>query len=264
MTSTESLNEIGRRFSLDGRVALVTGAGSGIGLHLANVLAQAGAKVACVARRAERVEAAAAEIRDAGGEALGCRMDVSDRASIRAGLDRIEDDFGTVDILINNAGLSNPMLFQEMSSEQWNSLLDVNLSGPFHVAQEIARRLIVADKPGSIINIASILGHLAYPAFINYGTTKGALMHMTRYMAVDLLPHGIRVNAIAPGYFPSEMTNPFYETEAGKAEIAKLPPQRLGRLEELDGPVLLLASNASSYMNGSVVTVDYGHSIRLS
>lgn len=264
MTSTAQLERIGKRFSLAGRVALVTGAGSGIGLHAAQVLAEAGAKVACVARRAERVEAAAAQIRAAGGEAIGCRMDVSERESIRAALDRIEERLGTVDILINNAGLSDPNVFQEMSKDQWNSLLDVNLSGPFYVAQETARRLIMASKPGSIINIASILGHLAYPAFINYGTTKGALLHMTRYMALDLLPHDIRVNAIAPGYFPSEMTNPFYETEAGQAEIEKLPPKRLGRLDELDGPLLLLASNASSYMNGSVVTVDYGHSVRLS
>lgn len=264
MSTDNCLDRIGRRFSLEGRVALVTGAGSGIGQHLAQMLAEAGAKVACVARRAERVEAAAADIRDAGGTALGCRMDVAEHDSIRSALNRIEAELGTVDILINNAGLSNPMAFQEMSTEQWNSLLDVNLSGPFFVAQETARRLIMADKPGSIINIASILGQLAYPSFINYGTTKGALIHMTRYMALDLLPHGIRVNAIAPGYFPSEMTNPFYETEAGKKEIQNLPAKRLGSLEELDGPVLLLASNASSYMNGSVVTVDYGHSTRLS
>ena len=128
----------------------------------------------------------------------------------------------------------------------------------------VVQRLIAAGKGGSIINIASILGHLAYPAFLNYGTTKGALIHMTRYMALDLLGHGIRVNAIAPGYFPSEMTNPFYESEAGIKEIANLPAKRLGRLEELDGPLLLLASDASSYMNGSVLTVDYGHSVRLS
>ena len=264
MNTNERLSEIGKRFSLEGRVALVTGAGSGIGLHVANTLAAAGAKVACVARRAERVEAAAGEIVEAGGQAYGCRMDVADRDSIRAGLDKIEDRLGRVDILVNNAGLSNPSVFQEMSNEQWTSLLDVNLSGPFFVAQAVARRLIMAEKPGSIINIASILGHLAYPAFLNYGTTKGALLHMTRYMALDLLPHGIRVNAVAPGYFPSEMTNPFYDSDAGKKEIANLPAKRLGRLAELDGPLLLLASDASSYMNGSVITVDYGHSVRLS
>lgn len=264
MTEYDRLSDIGKRFSLKDKVAVVTGAGSGIGKHVAIVLAEAGAKVACVARRAERVEAVAADIRSAGAQAFACRMDVADGNSIRGALGSIEERLGLVDILINNAGLSSPAAFQEMSNEQWTSLLDVNLSGPFRVAQEVARRLIAAGKPGSIINIASILGHLAYPAFINYGTTKGALIHMTRYMALDLLPHAIRVNAIAPGYFPSEMTNPFYETAAGKKEIEHLPAKRLGRLDELDGPLLLLASDASSYMNGSVVTVDYGHSIRLS
>lgn len=257
--------EVLKRFSLAGRVALVTGAGSGIGERMAHVLAAAGAEVACVARRVERVEAVAAAIRDAGGKAMACRMDVADKASIGPALDEVQARFGKpVHILVNNAGLSNPTLFQQMSDEQWNSLLDVNLSGPFYAAQAVAQRLIAAGQGGSIINIASILGHLAYPAFINYGTTKGALIHMTRYMALDLLSHGIRVNAIAPGYFPSEMTNPFYESEAGIKEIANLPARRLGRLEELDGPLLLLASEASSYMNGSVLTVDYGHSVRLS
>jgi len=264
MSEPQVSSAIAQRFSLAGRVALVTGAGSGIGLHFAHTLAAAGAKVACVARRADRVEAVAAQIRDRGGQAIGCRMDVADPASINEALNHIEGQLGRADILINNAGLSNPAAFQEMTDVQWTSLLDVNLSGPFYVAQAVARRLIAAGQPGSIINIASILGHMAYPAFLNYGTTKGALIHMTRYMALDLLAHGIRVNAIAPGYFPSEMTNPFYESEAGKKEIANLPAKRLGRLEELDGPVLLLASEASSYMNGSVLTVDYGHSVRMS
>jgi NAD(P)-dependent dehydrogenase (short-subunit alcohol dehydrogenase family) len=132
------------------------------------------------------------------------------------------------------------------------------------VSQEMARRLIMKKQPGAIINIASILGKLAKDNFINYGATKGALIHLTEYMALDLLPHGIRVNALAPGYFPSEMTNPFFESEAGKKEIAALPPKRLGRLEELDGPLLLLASDASSYINGTTLTVDYAHSVRLS
>lgn len=264
MSPDDKLSALGRRFSLEGRVALVTGAGSGIGLHVAKVLAGAGARVACVARRAERVEAVAAGIRDGGGQAFACRMDVADCDSIATAMDAIERRLGHVDILVNNAGLTSPALLQDMSDEQWTSLLDVNLSGPFYVARAVAKRLIAAGRPGSIINIASILGHLAYRAFVNYGTTKGALLHMTRYMALDLLPHGIRVNAIAPGYFPSDMTNPFYATEAGKKEIANLPPGRLGRLEELDGPLLLLASDASSYMNGSVLTVDYGHSVRLS
>lgn len=265
MTTHVETGDVLKRFSLEGRVALVTGAGSGLGERMAHVLAAAGAKVACVARRVERVEAVAAAIRDAGGQAMACRMDVGDRSSLGPALDAIEARFGgPVEILINNAGATDPTVFYEMTEAQWTSVLDVNLSGPFYVTQVVAQRLIAAGKGGSIINIASILGHLAYPNFINYGTTKGALIHMTRYMALDLLPHGIRVNAIAPGYFPSEMTNPFYESEAGKKEIANLPAKRLGRPEELDGPLLLLASEASSYMNGSVLTVDYGHSVRLS
>ncbi|ENO87274.1 SDR family NAD(P)-dependent oxidoreductase [Thauera linaloolentis] len=254
-----------KRFSLEGRVALVTGAGSGLGERMAHVLAAAGARVVCAARRVERVEAVAEAIRAAGGKAMACRMDVGDKASIGAALDAVEARFGSpAHILVNNAGGTDPTAFHQMTEAQWTSLLDVNLSGPFYVTQAVAQRLIAAEQGGAIINIASILGHLAYPNFINYGTTKGALIHMTRYMALDLLPYGIRVNAIAPGYFPSEMTNPFYESEAGKKEIANLPAKRLGRLEELDGPLLLLASEASSFMNGSIVTVDYGHSIRLS
>jgi len=252
------------RFSLQGRVALVTGAGSGLGAHFARVLAEGGAKVVCVARRLERVEAVAAAIRETGGQAMACMMDVTDCESIRQAYDTVEREFGTIDVLVNNAGLSDPAPFEEMTRTQWTSLLDANLSGPFFVAQEMARRLIAAGQPGTIINIASILGQLARYAFLNYGTTKAALIHLTQSMALDLMPHSIRVNAIAPGFFPSEMTNPFYESEAGMKEIAGLPPKRLGRHEELDGPLLLLASQASSYMSGSVVTVDSGHSIRLS
>lgn len=252
------------RFSLAGRTAMVTGASSGFGAHFAEVLSAAGAKVACVARRTERVCTLARAIEDRGGQAYGCTMDVADRRSIDAAFTAIERELGTVDILVNNAGATAPAPFEEMSWEHWGPVLDVNLSGPFQVSQEMARRLIAREKPGAIVNIASILGHLAYRNFTSYGTTKGALMHLTRYMAVDLLPHGIRVNAIAPGYFPTDMTNPFFATEAGKKEIAALPPARLGRLEELDGPLLLLASDASSYMSGAVLTVDYGHSIRLS
>jgi NAD(P)-dependent dehydrogenase (short-subunit alcohol dehydrogenase family) len=251
-------------FSLAGRVALVTGASSGFGAHFAAVLARAGAKVACVARRADRVEAVARAIRETGGEAFACAMDVTELASIEEGFTAVEAALGTVDVLVNNAGLSAAAPFPEMTDGQWTSVLDVNLSAPWRVSREMSQRLIAKGRPGSIVNIASILGHLAKAMFINYGTSKGALIHMTQYMALDLLPHGIRVNAIAPGYFPTDMTNPFFESEPGRREVAALPPGRLGRLEELDGPLLLLASEASSYMNGTVVTVDYGHSVRLS
>jgi len=263
-TATPATASIAQKFSLAGRVALVTGASSGFGAHFAAVLAQAGARVACVARRADRVEAVAQSIRDAGGEAFACAMDVTDAESIRCGFDAVDAALGTVDVLVNNAGLSAPAVFPEMSDAQWTSVLEVNLTAPYRVSREMSQRLIAKRQPGSIINIASILGHLAKAMFINYGTTKGALIHMTQYMALDLLPHGIRVNAIAPGYFPTDMTNPFFESEPGRREVEALPPKRLGRLDELDGPLLLLASEASSYMNATVLTVDYGHSVRLS
>ena len=258
------MKSIEERFSLKGRVALVTGAGSGFGAHFAAVLAQAGAKVAVAARRVDRIHAVAQAIVDQGGAAIACEIDVSDRASINRTFDLIEEKLGTVDVVINNAGQASPAPFAEMSEQQWSSVLDVNLSGPYHVSQEMVRRLIAKKQPGAIINIASILGKMAKDNFINYGVSKGALINLTEYMALDLLPHAIRVNAIAPGYFPSEMTNPFFESEAGKQEIATLPPKRLGRLEELDGALLLLASDASSYINGTTLTVDYAHSVRLS
>lgn len=258
------MKTIEQRFSLQGRVALVTGASSGFGAHFAAVLAQAGAKVAVAARRADRIEQVVRDINGQGGTAFACEIDVADRASINRAFDLIQEKLGVVDIAINNAGLSAPAPFPEMSEAQWTSVLEVNLSGPYHVSQEMARRLIARKQPGTIVNIASILGKQAKERFINYGVTKGGLINLTEYMALDLLPHGIRVNAIAPGYFPSEMTNPFFESEAGKREIANLPPKRLGRLEELDGALLLLASEASSYISGSTLTVDCGHSVRLS
>ena len=258
------MKTIEQRFSLQGRVALVTGASSGFGTHFAAVLAQAGAKVAVAARRADRIEQVVRGITEQGGTAFACEIDVADRASINRAFDLIQEKLGVVDVAINNAGLSAPAPFPEMSEAQWTSVLEVNLSGPYHVSQEMARRLIARKQPGTIVNVASILGKQAKENFINYGVTKGALINLTEYMALDLMQHGIRVNAIAPGYFPSEMTNPFFESEAGKREIANLPPKRLGRLEELDGALLLLASEASSYISGSTLTVDCAHSVRLS
>lgn len=253
-----------QRFSVAGRIALVTGGGTGIGAHFAAVLAAAGAKVAVAGRRLGRLEDVAGAINHAGGKAVASVMDVSDRDSIRHAFDDIEARLGTVDLLVNNAGQTSRTSFVEMSEEEWTSVIDVNLSAPYFVSKEMAKRLIARGQPGAIVNIASILGKGAMPNFSSYGTSKGALIQLTKYLALDLLPNGIRVNAIAPGYFPSEMTDPFFESDLGKQAIASLPPKRLGRLNELDGPLLLLASDAGSYINATTITVDYAHSERLS
>jgi NAD(P)-dependent dehydrogenase (short-subunit alcohol dehydrogenase family) len=253
-----------QRFSVSGRVAMVTGASSGIGAHFAAMLAAHGAKVAVVGRRLDRLEQVAQSIRAAGGAAMAGVMDVSDRDSIKQSFSAIEAAFGAVDLLVNNAGQTSRTTFVDMQDEEWTSVIDVNLSAPYFVSKEMAVRLIAKGQPGAIVNIASILGKGAMQNFSSYGTSKGALIQLTKYLAMDLLPHHIRVNAIAPGYFPSEMTNPFFESELGKQAIASLPPKRLGRLEELDGALLLLASEAGSYINASTITVDYGHSERLS
>lgn len=255
---------IAERFSLDGRVALVTGASGSFGAHFARVLAGAGATVVCAARREDRLRALVEEIEGEGGKALAAAIDVNDAQSVKRCFDAAQDSVGPVDVLVNNAGLSDVAPFPHMEEAQWRQVVETNLHGPWRVAREMALRLIDASRPGSIVNVASITGVLAKGMFSNYGTSKAALLHLTRYLAMDLLPHNIRVNALAPGYFPTEMTNWFFETPEGIAEINGLPPQRLGRIDELDGPLLLLASGASSYMNGSVITVDYGHSVRLS
>lgn len=258
------MSSIENRFSLAGHTALVTGASGDFGAHFARLLAEAGAAVACASRRVDRLNSLVAEIKSNGGAAIAVSMDVSDAASIAEGLEAAASEFGAVDVLVNNAGYSEAAPFPDMSPEQWGKVLDTNLSGPWRVSREFSQRLIAAGKSGRIVNVASITGLLAKGMFLNYGTSKAALIHLTKQMAMDLLPHGIQVNALAPGYFPTDMTNWFFETDLGKAEIANLPPQRLGQLEDLDGPLLLLASDASSYMNGSVITVDYGHSVRLS
>lgn len=258
------MTSITDQFLLKGKIALVTGAGSGFGEHFAITLARAGASVICTGRRIERLQAVSETIRSFGGSAAGIVMDVTKADSIAAAFDEAERQFSTVDVLVNNAGVSDVAAFPDMTETQWNNLIDTGLNGPWRVAREMSQRLIAAGRGGSIINIASVTGLLAKPMFLNYGTAKAGLIHLTRQLAMDLLPHGIRANALAPGYFPTEMTSWYFDMDAGKAEVANLPPKRLGRLEELEGPLLLLASEAGSYINGAVIPVDYGHSVRLS
>jgi NAD(P)-dependent dehydrogenase (short-subunit alcohol dehydrogenase family) len=249
----------GSIFRLDGEVAMVTGASSGLGHHFAGVLAKAGARVALAARRADRLEALARQIGAQGGQAVAVPLDVRDPASVRAAFDLTEAALGPVSVLVNNAGVTDPAFMTRMTEAQWRGVLDVNLDGVFRVGQEAARRMVAGGKGGSIVNIGSIVGLGAIKTLSAYAASKAAVLALTRAWALELARDDIRVNAIAPGYIATELNDDFWQTDAGKRMIAHVPMRRLGRLEELDGPLLLLASRAGSFMTGSTVIVDGGH-----
>ena len=252
------------RFSLQGRTVLVTGASSGMGRHFVDTLADAGARVICAARRKDSVEEAAHAIRERGGQAFAVALDIGNTASVTQAFDAAEKAFGTVDVLVNNAGQIVFAPFPDISDEQWENLFNVNVTGSMRMAREFAKRLIAAGKPGNIVNITSITGQLTKPYLSIYGSAKAALIQFTKQLAIDLLPHNIRANSIAPGYFRTSMVDWYFDSPEGKLEVENLPAKRVGRLEELDGPLLLLTSEAGSYLNGVVLPVDYGHVVRIS
>ena len=255
----EKLQGLLQTFSLEGRVALVTGASSGFGSHFAPVLAQAGAKVVLAARRAQLIQEVANTIVAAGGEAVAVTMDVSDSASIASAFDEAEHAFGTVDVVVNNAGITVPKLLVDLTDDDWSSVIETNLSGLALVTREAAKRLIDAGKPGSIVNIASILSERVQKALTNYAASKAGVVQFTKAAALELAQHGIRVNAICPGYFQTPLNREWFKTDEGKALIKRIPQRRTGELNELDGPLLLLASQAGSLMTGAAITVDGGH-----
>lgn len=246
---------------LDGKVALVTGASGGLGLHFAKCLAAHGAKVVLAARRLELVQQAAEEIRQAGGQAFAVSLDVVNAASVSAAFSVSEEALGPVQILINNAGISpnKPML--QMDENDWDATVDTNMKGVWLMAKEFATRLAAAKLSGSIINIASILGVRVIANVAPYVASKFGVVGLTEAMALEFARYNIRVNTIAPGYIETDMNRDFFTTEAGQKLIKRIPQRRLGQPADLDGALLLLASDASSFMTGSLISVDGGHLI---
>ncbi|UPY39104.1 SDR family oxidoreductase [Sediminicoccus sp. KRV36] len=241
-------------FSLRGRKALITGASGLLGAHFARLLHSAGAEVVLAARRVEACAQLAAEL---GKEAQAIRLDVQDEASIAAAFEAAPD----CDILVNNAGIAATRPFLDHTAAEFDQVLSINLRGAFLVGQAAARCMVARKSGGSIINIASVLGSRIIPGVAGYTAAKAGLLQLTRQMAVELARHDIRVNAIAPGYIASDINAAFFASEGGQAMIKRIPQRRLGTPEDLDGPLLLLASRAGAHMTGSVITVDGGHSI---
>ena len=247
-------------FNLSGQTALITGASSGLGAHFARVLAKAGARVVLAARRTERLQTLVDELQQQGHGALAVAMDVTDSDSIESGFAAAERVWQRIDILVNNAGIADPVKFLAMTEGNWRSMLDTNLDGAWRVAHRASKAMATDGKGGSIINIASILGLRVGTALSHYAVAKAGVVQLTKAMALELARENIRVNAIAPGYFRTEMNGDYFATEQGQDYIrSKVPMRRLGQLSELDGPLLLLASQAGSFMTGSVLAVDGGH-----
>lgn len=249
-------------FSLQGHTALITGASSGIGAHTATTLARAGAKVILTARRLPQLQTLANQINaeTTPETAHPIQMDVTDPQSIATALTHIAKKHAPIHILINNAGIAQSEKFLQMPETAWQQVLDTNLTAVWRVSQAVAQQMLTpaAPKPATIINIASVLGIAAQPTQTNYGAAKAGVIHLTKIMALELARHNIRVNAIAPGYFTTEMNRQFLQSPRGRTYIANLLPQRPGNLPELDGALLLLASPASTYINGITLTIDGG------
>jgi len=246
-------------FTLEGQRVLVTGASSGLGRHFAVTLAKAGAAVAVAARSTEKLVDSAEEIRGLGGSATAVTLDVTDAASVHEAVARAEADMGPITTLVNNAGVvvSKPLF--EHDENDWDRVVDTNLKGAWLVAQEVARRMVAHGRGGGIINIASILGLRVVGGLPEYCASKAGLIHLTKVLALELARHKIRVNAIAPGYIRTDLNRGFFESEAGQAMVRRIPQRRVGEPRDLDGALLLLASDASRYMTGAVITVDGGH-----
>lgn len=245
----------GDRVSNSGKVAIVTGASSGIGIHFARVLAQTGAHVVAMARRLDRLEELVTQIKESGGSAHAVQLDISDAKQVAQVFKAIE----RVDILVNNAGVAGKSSSLTCDEEEWRWTFDINVHGTWFVTQQAALKMIETKSKGSIVNIASITGVRAGASATAYSTSKAAVIQMTRSLATEWARYKIRVNAIAPGYFETDLNREFLRSDYGQKMAKRIPQRRFGSLEELDGALLLLTSDASSYMTGSVIEIDGGH-----
>ena len=247
--------------SLAGKTALVTGANGGLGSHFARTLAQAGASVAVAARRVESLAEVTQAIAQAGGKAAPVALDVTSPASVAEAFDGAAAALGPVTVVVNNAGIAITKPLLEHTEEDWQQVIEVNLNGAWRVAQAAARHMVKHGRGGSIVNIASILGLRVSAQVPSYAASKAALIQLTKAMALELARHDIRVNALAPGYVETGINREFFASEPGQALIKRIPQRRIGKPEELDGALLLLASDAGSFTTGAVFTVDGGHVI---
>jgi gluconate 5-dehydrogenase len=245
-------------FSLEGRLALITGSSQGIGFALARGLAEHGARIVLNGRDPARIEAAVGKLRAAGLSAYASVFDVTDARAVAADVDRIEAEIGAIDILINNAGLQFRAPLEDFPEEQWEQLFKTNVTGAFHAGKAVARHMI-ARRKGKIINIGSVQSELARPNIAPYTATKGAIRNLTRGMCADWARHGLQINAIAPGYFRTEMNQALVDNPEFSAWLEKRTPAgRWGDVPELVGAAVFLASDASSFVNGHTLYVDGG------
>ena len=256
---------MGIEMNFEGKVALITGASSGLGARFAKVLAQAGAQVVLASRRVERLKELRAEIEASGGAAQVVQLDVTDYASIKSAIAHAETEAGPIDILVNNSGVSTTQRLVDVTPDDYAYVMDTNQRGAFFVAQETAKRMIARAKGDPrkqhrIINIASVAGLRVLPQIGIYCMSKAAVVHMTKSMAVEWGRYGINVNAICPGYISTEINAEHFETEQSKVLVNMLPRKRVGEPQDLDGLLLLLASDEAHFINGAIMTADDGMS----
>ncbi|HUX25113.1 MAG TPA: SDR family oxidoreductase [Burkholderiales bacterium] len=243
---------------LDGKIALVTGASSGLGWRFAQILAQAGAGVALAARSTDKLEQLKREIESDGGKASVVKMDVTDVASVRAAVVLAESALGGIDILVNNSGVNKQQRAVEVEEADYDYVTDTNCKGAFFVAQAVGRSMIARKCPGRIVNIASVAGLRVLAQLSTYCMSKAAVVQMTKALALEWGRYGINVNAVCPGYIETGINRDYWQTEGGKKLVNMLPRRRVGQPEDLDGLVLLLASAQSNFINGAVIAADDG------